>query len=66
MAANRQQGGYLLEFLIGFTMFPAGLVAMSMGSKAVGGLVTVVGLLLLIHSLVGFYRIKKLEFTDGS
>jgi hypothetical protein len=65
MAANRQQGGYLFEFLIGFTMFPAGLAVIS-DSKGLGGLLTVVGLLLLIHSAFGFYKIKKLEYTGGS
>ena len=66
MAANRQQGGYLFEFLVGFTMFPAGLCVMSMDSKGLGGLLAVVGLLLLVHSAYGFYKIKKLEFTGGS
>lgn len=61
MAANRQQGGYLLEFLIGFTMFPAGLVVMS-DSKGLGGFLALVGFLLLVHSAYGFYKIKKLEF----
>ncbi|MGE5326577.1 MAG: hypothetical protein ACM3NO_06025 [Deltaproteobacteria bacterium] len=62
MAANRQQGGYLFEFLVGFTLFPAGLALMSMESKGLGGLLTLVGLLLLVHSAFGFYKIKKLEF----
>lgn len=66
MAANRQQGGYLLEFLVGFTMFPAGLVVMTMDSKALGGLVAVVGFLILVHSCFGFYKIKKLEYSSGS
>jgi hypothetical protein len=66
MAANRQQGGYLLEFLVGFTMFPAGLILMTSDSRALGGLLIVVGLLLLVHSAIGFYKIKKLEFTNGS
>jgi hypothetical protein len=66
MAANRQQGGYLFEFLVGFTMFPAGLVVLTSGSGVIGGLLTIVGLLLLAHSAFGFYKIKKLEFTDGS
>jgi len=66
MAANRQQGGYLLEFLVGFTMFPVGLVLMSMESKALGGLLALVGFLLLAHWAYGFYKIKKLEFTGGS
>jgi hypothetical protein len=64
MAANRQQGCYLLEFLIAFTTFPAGLVLLSSGMRAIGVLATIAGLALLIHSSVGFYRIKKLEFMN--
>lgn len=66
MAANRQQGGYLAEFLVAFTMFPAGLVLLASASRAVGALLTIVGLGLLVHSAVGFYRIKKLEFSGES
>jgi hypothetical protein len=65
MAANRQQGAYLTEFILGFTAFPAGLVLVSEGSKGIGYLVTIVGLLLLLHSFVGFYRIKHLEFKKS-
>ncbi len=63
MAANRQQGSCLAEFIVAFTMFPAGLVLLSSGSRAMGILLTLVGLALLVHSAVGFYRIKKLEFS---
>ena len=63
MAANRQQGGYLAEFLVAFTMFPAGLVLIGSASPAIGALLTIVGLGLLVHSAVGFRRIKKLEFS---
>ncbi len=66
MAANRQQGEYLAEFIAGFTMFPAGLVVLSSSSHAIGALLSIVGLGLLAHSLFGFHRIKKLEFSDGS
>ena len=66
MAANRQQGGYLAEFIVGFTMFPAGLVVIASSSHAIGALLTVVGLGMLAHSALGFYRIKKLEFSNGS
>ncbi len=61
MAAIRQQGVYLSEFLVGFTTFPAGLVLVSTGSGAIGVVITIVGLAVLLHSCVGFYRIKKLE-----
>jgi len=64
MAANRKQGSYLAEFLVAFTMFPAGLVLLTSANRALGTLLTVVGLGLLVHSAVGFYRIKKFEFSS--
>ncbi len=66
MAANRKQGGYLAEFLAGFTAFPAGLVLLASSSHGMGVVATIVGLAMLVHSSIGFYRIKKLEFTNGS
>ncbi len=63
MAANRQQGAYLTEFLVAFTTFPAGLVLLTSASRGIGILLTIVGLGMLVHSSVGFYRIKKLEFS---
>ena len=57
MAANAQQGKYLGTTLVGFTAFPAGLY---MGG-GLGGIVAIVGLVLLVISAVGFYRIKELE-----
>jgi hypothetical protein len=62
MAAIRQQGVYLSEFLVGFTVLPAGLV---MGGS-LGYVVAFVGVAVLLHSCYGFYKIKKLEFTGGS
>jgi hypothetical protein len=62
MAANRQQGTYLAVFILGFTFLPAGLVAWSI-HPIIAVILTLAGLSLLIHSLVGFYRIKHLEFT---
>jgi hypothetical protein len=59
MAANRQQGAYLTEFLVAF---PAGLVLLTLSSYGIGVLLTIVGLGMLVHSSMGFYRIKKLEF----
>jgi hypothetical protein len=62
MAAIRQQGVYLTEFLVGFTALPAGLV---MGG-GVGYVVALVGLAVLLHACFGFYKIKKLEFNGGA
>jgi hypothetical protein len=56
MAANAQQGTYLGTTLAGFTAFTAGLVA----KGGIGILVALVGLLLLIVSAAGFYKIKSL------
>jgi hypothetical protein len=55
MAANRQQGTYLATTLIGFTAFPAGVVA----GGGLGTLVAIVGVALLAFSAFGFYRIKS-------
>jgi hypothetical protein len=63
MAANRQQGSYLMVFLVGFTTFVAGLAAWS-GHPGIGVVATLAGLVLLIISLVGFMKIKRLEFTE--
>ena len=51
-----QQGTYLGTTLAGFTALTAGLAA---GGGA-GILVALVGLVLLIYSAAGFYRIKSL------
>lgn len=60
MAATPQQGTYLGTALVGFTAFPAGLVA----GGGWGVLIAVVGLGLLLYSAVGLYRIKGLESTN--
>ena len=65
MAAIPQQGSYLAVFLLGFTFVPAGLVAWS-SRPIIGVILTLAGLALLVHSSVGFYRIKHLEFRDDS
>ena len=57
MAANSRQGKYLGTTLVGFTAFPAGLY---MGG-GLGGIVTIAGLVLLVISAIGFYRIKQME-----
>jgi hypothetical protein len=56
MGANSKQGWCLLVFLVGFTFLPAGLAYL-------GPLSSLFGLACLIASLVGFYRIKPLEFA---
>lgn len=63
MAANRQQGSYLAEFILGFTGLPAGLVLLG-SSHSIGVVIAIAGLGLLVHSAIGFYRIKKLEFSN--
>jgi hypothetical protein len=55
MAANRQQGTYLATTLVGFTAFPAGVVA----GGGLGTLIAIVGVALLAFSAFGFYRIKS-------
>ena len=59
MAANSQHGIYLGTTLVGFTAFAAGLYA----GGGLGAVVAIVGLLLLLISAVGFYRIKIKETT---
>ena len=56
MAANSQQGTYLATTLTGFTALTGGLVA----KGSIGILVALVGLVLLIASAAGFYKIKDL------
>jgi len=55
MAANAQQGTYLGTTLAGFTAFAAGLAA----GGGIGILIALVGLLLLIISAAGFYKVKS-------
>ncbi len=64
MAANRQQGSYLTIFLTAFTGFVAGLVLWAGNHTAIGVIVTLASLVLLLYSLVGFRKIKPLEFMD--
>lgn len=64
MAANRQQGSYLTMFLAGFTGFVPGLGLWVSGRTAVGIFVTLVSAAILVYSLVGFRKIKPLEFMD--
>lgn len=64
MAANRQQGSYLVIFLTAFTGFVAGLVLWAGDHTAIGVIVTLVSIALLGYSLIGFRKIKHLEFLD--
>ena len=57
MAASSQQGTYLGTTLVGFTAFTAGFYV----GGGLGVIVTIVGLVLLVISGIGFYRIKRLE-----
>jgi hypothetical protein len=57
MAATSQQGTYLGTTLVGFTALPAGLYV----GGGLGAIVAVAGLLLLVISAVGLYRLKQLE-----
>ena len=58
MGANSKQGWYLFLFLIGFTFLPAGLAYL-------GSIFSLIGLVCLVASLVGFYRIKPLEHAGS-
>jgi uncharacterized membrane protein HdeD (DUF308 family) len=64
MAANRQQGGYLTLFLAAFTGIVAGLVLWAGDYAGIGIVLTLVSIGLLAYSLVGFRKIKPLEFMD--
>jgi len=59
MAATSQQGTYLGTTLVGFTALAAGLYV----GGGLRGIVAIAGLLLLVVSAVGFYRLKQLETT---
>jgi hypothetical protein len=57
MAANAKQGTYLGTSLAGFTAYIAGRVT----GGGMGMLIALVGLVLLIFSAAGFYRVKSLS-----
>ncbi|HTV56078.1 MAG TPA: hypothetical protein VMI06_14340 [Terriglobia bacterium] len=63
MAANRQQGNYLALFLSAFVVLTIGLVELWASHPALGAVLTVIGLAGFIVSLVGFRRIKHLEYS---
>jgi hypothetical protein len=56
MAANAQQGTFLGTTLAGFTAYVAGRVA----GGGLGMLLALLGVVLLILSAAGFYRLKSL------
>ncbi len=64
MAANKQQGNYLTVFLSAFTGFVAGLVLWADSHTGIGIVITLVSVALLLYSLVGFRKIRPLEFLD--
>jgi hypothetical protein len=59
MGANTKQGWCLFAFLIGFTFLPAGLAYL-------GPIFSVIGLVCLIGSMIGFVRIKPLEHAGAN
>ena len=62
MGANSKQGWSLLSLVIGFPMMVGGLAALSEGrSGLLPVLATLAGIVLVVVSFVGFYRIKPLE-----
>ena len=63
MAANRQQGSYLVFFLAGFAGLAAGLAAWA-SHPGIGAVLVVASLAMLAYSVAGFIRIKRLEFTE--
>lgn len=62
MGANSKQGWCLFGLMIGFVLLVGGLVALSEGASGMpatlGGLA---GLILMVISCAGLYRIKPLE-----
>ena len=64
MAANRQQGRYLVTFLTAFTGLVAGLVLWGGDHAGLGVILTLASIVLLVFALVGFRKIKPLEFQD--
>lgn len=58
MAANKQQGSYLVLFWTGVTVLCAGLAYLAEGF---GKLVLVLGLVAVVISLVGFLKMKPME-----
>jgi hypothetical protein len=55
MGANSKQGWCVFLFLVGFTSLVAGLAYL-------GAIFTLIGLVALIASIIGFIQIKPLEY----
>ena len=52
MGATSKQGWYLFTFMVGFTLGPAGLLAL-------GWPIALIGFGLMVAALAGFYSIKE-------
>jgi len=52
MGATSKQGWYLFTFMVGFTLGPAGLLAL-------GWPIALIGFALMAAALAGFYSIKE-------
>ena len=62
MGANSQQGWCLFSLFIGFVLLVGGLAALSEGASGMlATLASLAGIVLLVISCAGFYRIKPLE-----
>ncbi len=62
MGANSQQGWCVFGLFIGFALLVGGLAALSEGASGmIGTLGILAGIVLLVLSCAGFYRIKPLE-----
>jgi hypothetical protein len=57
MGSTAAQGWYLFLFLVGFTLGPAGLVAL-------GWPVAIIGFVMIAASLWGFHAIKEASPSD--
>jgi len=57
MGSTAAQGWYLFLFLVGFTLGPAGLVAL-------GWPVAIIGFVMIAASLAGFHAIKEPPKSD--
>lgn len=62
MAANRQQGNYLTLFLLAFVVLTIGLVELWAHRPALGVILTIIGIAGFVVSLIGFRKIKELEY----
>lgn len=62
MGANSKQGWCLFGLLVGFPLLVGGLAALSEGASGMPATIGILaGIVLIVISCVGFYRIKPLE-----